>query len=226
MLHGGAIALLLFVFLLFLFPLFLADLMLTALDRLGLEPEVSLLAAIGIFLGGIVNIPVRRIRRDNPMDYSTLQMYGIHRILPQLIQQRNYTTIAVNAGGCLVPASIALYQIYRIATQRSEALVAVLGASAINIVVCHIFARPVPGVGIALSPIIPTSAAVLCGLFFIPELAPVIAFVAGVTGPLIGADLLNLDKIARISTGVASIGGAGTFDGIVISGFLSTLLVW
>ena len=50
-------------------------------------------------------------------------------------------------------------------------------------------------------------------------------FRSGVLGPLVGADLLHLDDIAEIGTGMASIGGAGTFDGVVLSGLVATLLV-
>ena len=53
--------------------------------------------------------------------------------------------------------------------------------------------------------------------------APV-AFVAGVLGPLVGADLMLLKDITRVSAGMLSIGGAGTFDGIVLSGMLAALL--
>jgi uncharacterized membrane protein len=53
---------------------------------------------------------------------------------------------------------------------------------------------------------------------------PPVAFVAGVLGPLVGADLLHLRDITRVPVGILSIGGAGTFDGIVLSGFLATLL--
>ena len=45
-----------------------------------------------------------------------------------------------------------------------------------------------------------------------------------VLGPLIGADLLHLRDLGRRGGGLMSIGGAGTFDGIVISGFLATML--
>jgi uncharacterized membrane protein len=48
--------------------------------------------------------------------------------------------------------------------------------------------------------------------------------VAGVLGPLVGADLLNLRRFSRVSVGMLSIGGAGTFDGIVLSGVLAALL--
>ena len=46
----------------------------------------------------------------------------------------------------------------------------------------------------------------------------------GSLGTLIGADLLNLDKIHGLGAPVASIGGAGTFDGIFVTGFLAVLL--
>ncbi|MDH4154237.1 MAG: DUF1614 domain-containing protein, partial [Nitrospira sp.] len=46
----------------------------------------------------------------------------------------------------------------------------------------------------------------------------------GVLGPLIGADLLHLRDIEKIATGIASIGGAGRFDGIVLSGIVAAYL--
>jgi uncharacterized membrane protein len=57
-----------------------------------------------------------------------------------------------------------------------------------------------------------------------PSEAPPVAFVAGVAGSLIGADLLHLADVRRIGTGMASIGGAGTFDGIVLSGIIAAYL--
>src|SRR5258708_1277200 len=42
--------------------------------------------------------------------------------------------------------------------------------------------------------------------------------------PGVGADLLNLDKINGLGAPVASIGGAGTFDGIFLTGILAVLL--
>jgi uncharacterized membrane protein len=75
-----------------------------------------------------------------------------------------------------------------------------------------------------MAPIVPAGAAVACALLLTPDWAPPVAFVAGVLGPLIGADLLHLDDIASLGTGMASIGGAGTFDGIVISGLAAVLL--
>lgn len=41
---------------------------------------------------------------------------------------------------------------------------------------------------------------------------------------LIGADLLNLGAVRGLGAPVASIGGAGTFDGIFVTGILAVLL--
>jgi uncharacterized membrane protein len=48
--------------------------------------------------------------------------------------------------------------------------------------------------------------------------------VGGTMGTLIGADILNLDKISSLGAPVASIGGAGTFDGIFLTGILAVLV--
>ena len=55
-------------------------------------------------------------------------------------------------------------------------------------------------------------------------LAPSVAFAGGILGTLIGADLLHLKEIERMSAGVLSIGGAGVFDGIAMCGLFALLL--
>ena len=55
--------------------------------------------------------------------------------------------------------------------------------------------------------------------------APPVAYVAGSMGTLIGADLLNLHRFAEIGAPVVSIGGAGTFDGVFLTGIIAGLLV-
>jgi uncharacterized membrane protein len=219
---SGCLALVVLLGLLF-FPLFLADVILAALSKLGLSPSTAILAALGIFLGGLVNIPVKRIERQVPMAVPPM-LFGLDRFMPRQVVRRQYTVIAVNVGGCLVPVLIAVYELMRIAGVGSTALLLAMLAIAINVGVCYSLARPVPNVGIALPSLVPALVAAVCGLLFFRELAAPVAFAAGVLGPLIGADLLHLQDVYKISTGVASIGGAGTFDGIVISGLIATLL--
>lgn len=211
--------------LLLLLPFVLANAMLAALAKLGLGPTSSLLAALGIFLGSTINIPVTRVEHKMTVEYLPNRLLGLHRLLSRPIQRRTYTVIAVNVGGCLIPTALAGYQGARLALQAPSVLPAALAALAINVALCYYVATPVADTGITMPPLVPAGAAALCGLLFAPEWAPPIAFMAGVLGPVIGADFLHLDDIADIGTGMASIGGAGTFDGIVLSGLVATLLV-
>ncbi|MDF0591088.1 DUF1614 domain-containing protein, partial [Candidatus Methanocrinis natronophilus] len=97
--------------------------------------------------------------------------------------------------------------------------------------VTHAVARPIRGLGIATPLFIPPLAAALSAILLttafcpIPECRFVTAYVGGVLGTLVGADILNLHRIADLGAPVASIGGAGTFDGIFITGAIAVLLV-
>jgi uncharacterized membrane protein len=219
----GCLSLLLF-FVLLLLPLFLADALLAALDKLGLNPGLALLAVMGIFLGGLLNIPVKRLVREQPTEMMFPSLFGLQRFIYRQTYVRQYTVIAVNVGGCLIPCFIASYELIRISNHDANALILALLAIVVNVGVCFWLARPVPNVGIALPTLVPGVVAALSALLLIPSFAPPVAFAAGVLGPLVGADLLHLRDIQKISTGMASIGGAGTFDGIVISGLIAALL--
>jgi uncharacterized membrane protein len=51
-----------------------------------------------------------------------------------------------------------------------------------------------------------------------------IAYVAGSIGTLVGADLTNLRSVQALGAPRVSIGGAGTFDGVFVSGVLAVLV--
>jgi len=53
---------------------------------------------------------------------------------------------------------------------------------------------------------------------------PAVAYISGVLGVFIGADLLNLKQLSKVGRGVMSIGGAGVFDGIYLVGIIAVLI--
>jgi len=71
---------------------------------------------------------------------------------------------------------------------------------------------------------VPPIIAAICGWFLGGSHADAVAYVSGVIGTLVGADLMNLRKIGGLGAPVASIGGAGTFDGIFLTGIVAVLL--
>jgi len=218
----GCLALVVFALIL-LTPFFFANALLAALNKLGLSPGTALLAAGGIFIGGLINIPVHRMEREGQVEVMSPSMFGLSRFQTPWIQQQ-YLTVALNVGGAIIPLILVIHEVSQLAAQGSQALIDCLIAVSINVLACYLLARPVQGVGIALSPFIPAGLAALSAWILLPDFAPPVAFIAGVLGPVIGADLLHLHEIRQARVNMVSIGGAGTFDGIVLSGLVATLL--
>jgi len=129
------------------------------------------------------------------------------------------TVLAVNVGGAVIPAIMSAYLVVRYQLW----LRATLATVAIALII-HSMATPVPGVGIAVPVFVPVVATAILAFVLSREYAPPLAYIGGSMGTLIGADLLNLDKIGALGAPVASIGGAGTFDGIFLTGILAVLL--
>ena len=216
--------LLLFLILLALLPFAFGQVFTAALIKLKLDPTTALLVVIGIFLGSPINIPVKRISRTESLLADPLAVFGLSSWWPMLQRERRETVIAVNVGGCLIPVALAVYETAHLVTEDWQPLAGLLLAIFINTMVCYWMAKPVEGVGIAMPGLFPALLAALSALLLVPDHAPAVAFVAGVLGSLIGADLLHLHDIEKLATGIASIGGAGTFDGIVLSGIVAAYL--
>jgi uncharacterized membrane protein len=218
------LSLLAFLLLIVLMPLLFGELMAASLVKLHLSPTSAIILTVAIFMGGMVNIPVKRIEHTQMVSDHPLALFGLDGMLPRLRRQRRFTIIAVNLGGCLIPAALAVYEFFYIAGLGPGAVLAVAVAAAVNVSLCYAVARPFAGVGILLPGLVPALGAAIFALVLMPGDAAPVAFVAGVAGPLIGADLLHLKEIEASAAGIASIGGAGTFDGIVLSGIVAAYL--
>ena len=224
MIYPGCLALILLFFLLLLLPFFFAQFMLAALAKLGLSPLMAFVIVIGIIIGSSVNIPIKRYPRDEEIVVDRFAMFGFGRLfsLPRI--RRSYVTLAINLGGCVIPSALAVYECLLVAWRGSSDLMILLIVTLANVVVCFRIARPIPGLGLTMPALLPPLIAASLSLLLIPDFAPPVAFVAGVLGPLIGADLFHLKTVVKMAPAIASIGGAGTFDGIVLSGLVAALL--
>lgn len=212
--------LLFFIFLLGIMTmLFQAELLSFAFVKLGLSPEMGLTVLFLSLFGSVVNLPVARIKSDAPVREFTQPVYwGLLRMPMQPFH--NETQIAVNLGGCLIPAALSLYLFSNSALGLFPTLLGIAIISAIS----YYFSRPIQGLGIGMPILVAPVSAALVGLFISPEQSAPLAYISGTLGVLIGADLLHMKDISRLGTPYASIGGAGTFDGIFITGIVAALL--
>jgi uncharacterized membrane protein len=169
-----------------------------------------------------VNIPFHKVKSLNRiLQLEEVRFFWITYRIPHFSLEEVSTTVAVNLGGAIIPTVVSLYLIR---SHPQQLLQAFLGV-AITALVVHLVARKVPGLGITTPAFIPPLTAALSAYLLSPSSPNVIAYVAGTLGTLIGADLTNLHDIATLGAPVVSIGGAGTFDGVFLSGIIAALLV-
>ncbi|VVB92761.1 Uncharacterised protein [uncultured archaeon] len=209
---------LLFLLIIALFILISFDLIGQAFRKLGFPPEFSIILLLLSLLGSYINIPVKEITSREPvLAGGAIDFYWFKYILPPLEVERR-TIIAINLGGAVIPVLVSMFLLTRV--NLFDALTGIL----IMTLLIHMMAKPVRGLGIAVPALIPPIMAAVFALIISPHDAPMIAYISGTLGSLIGADLLNLKKIPDLRVAVASIGGAGTFDGIFLTGIISVLI--
>jgi len=207
-----------FLLLIFLFLLVQIGIISYAYERLGISAHLIFPLLVLSLLGSSFNIPITKIESGSLASERMVDFFGVRYVIPTL-EHHQGTVIAINLGGAVIPTCISLYLLFNTGLMGRG----LLGVAIVSAVV-HRFARPIPGVGIAIPIFIPPLIAAATGLLLAPEQAPALAYIAGTLGCLIGADLLNISKLAGLGAPIASIGGAGTFDGIFFTGIIAVLL--
>jgi uncharacterized membrane protein len=189
-----------------------------AYERIGIGRRYVWVVLLSSLLGSYINIPVAELPPEKVMSDRTVTFFGVHYVVPA-VEEWPGTIVAVNVGGALIPTFLSLYLLIK----NRLFLSGLIGVAVVTLIV-HLLAQPVEGVGISVPTFVPPLVAAAVALLLSPRAAPPLAYIAGSLGTLIGADLLNLNKIQGLGAPVASIGGAGTFDGIFVTGILAVLL--
>lgn len=164
-----------------------------------------------------VNIPIAYLPERQVTTAAAVSYFGVTYLIP-VTREWPATMLAINVGGAVIPILLSLY----LTVKHQLYGLNLLGVAIVG-VVCYIIARPVPGLGIAVPVFAPVLTTAVAALALSRRHAASIAYVSGSLGTLIGADLLNLNKIQGLGAPIASIGGAGTFDGIFVTGLLAVV---
>jgi uncharacterized membrane protein len=185
--------------------------------RLGVSSGIALLLLFGSLTGSYFNIPVAELPAQHVLSGQIVNFYGMRYVVPVVVQWPG-TLIAVNVGGAVIPTLMSVYLLARYGLW----IKALLATAAVTIAI-HWLAHPIPGLGIAVPVFAPAAVTAIAAWSLARESAAPLSYIAGSLGTLIGADLLNLGKIPDLDAPIASIGGAGTFDGIFLTGILAVL---
>ena len=183
-------------------------------EQLGISPETTLFVLFLILLGSSINIPVTKQKT-----VLSKKSYFFGALSKPVMEIH---CVAINLGGAIIPVLLSFYFLFQVYLNNFS-LVRVLISTILMIIVTKYYSRIVPGKGIILPVFVPPLFSAFFAFFLMPNFTAPCAFISGVLGTLIGADLLNLKKMRRLG-GFLSIGGAGVFDAIFLVGIVSALM--
>lgn len=199
--------------------LFVVEAIEYAYRRIGIGEDALFALMAASLLGGAVNIPIARLHGGRAVEMREVRAFGVRYRVP-VVREATQTILAVNLGGAVIPTGVSALLLI----QDGIWWQAAVGVAVVTVLV-HAVARPISGLGVAVPALVPPALAAAVALAISPHAAAALAYVSGTLGTLLGADLLNLRRLGELGGGMASIGGAGTFDGVFLSGIVAVLLV-
>jgi uncharacterized membrane protein len=190
-----------------------------AFDKLGLSPESAYLLLMCTLAGSIINLPLFTLKADSESQ-PEIPPGPARWMFPRLPPFSGKIIVVANVGGAVVPVAFSLYLI----THNPLNPFHIVAAVALVTIVARMFSFPIRGIGIGIPMLVAPIAAALIATALDPQQRAPLAYIGGTLGVLIGADLIRLKDLRRLGAPFASIGGAGTFDGVFLTGLVAVLL--
>lgn len=212
--------LLLMLFLLWLIFAINLELMTLTFSKLGLDPQSALMLLMTSLFGSVINLPLFTMPAVAPAAEPPDLRHIAGLLRPPELPFTGRTQVAVNVGGCLVPLFFSVFLMRHNPLQPEQIVFAVAIVAGLS----FWLSRPLPGIGIGMPILVGPIGAALVAVALGGEQRAPLAYIAGTLGVLIGADLLRLKDIRQMGAPLASIGGAGTFDGVFMTGLVAVLL--
>ena len=204
-----------------LFGLIQVGLLSIAFTKLGLSLEFGFLLLFFSLLGSLINIPLFQFKEQLQFPLAPVPKSSQRGFLFPLQPRRSLqTVIAINMGGGVIPVFFSFYLFTVYDLDLFLLVVAIITVSFVS----YSVSRPIEGLGIGMPILYAPLTAAIIALVLDPNMSSVIAYISGTLGVLIGADLLRMRDIAKLGVPVAAIGGAGTYDGIFLTGIVAVLL--
>ena len=218
-------AVILYFALILILTLFFPLIAVTAFKTAGIPGWAGLMILWLSLIGSFINTPIKEVRTGKLVQsWGVVYFFGIPYYVPKISEEK--MIIALNVGGALIPLAVSTYMYAGIVIHGGVNLgLRTLTSLAIVSLFSYKASRVIEGVGIAIPAFIPSITAVIASLLLCWPHPASPAYISGSIGTLIGADLMNYRKFSSLKAPIVSIGGAGTFDGIFLSGLLALILV-
>lgn len=189
---------------------------------LGLTVMQAVALYLTVLMASIFNVPIAEFKSRRDSETKSVPYLGQKYTLP--VWHGHNTIVSLNLGGCIVALVVAAYFVLNM-----PLLPVFLSIIAVSLGI-YLLSKPSRSIGFYVPTYVPPLLATLVSLIALylygGDLVNVarLGFITGVTGTLLGTTLLNLPRIRKIGTSFVSIGGLGCFDGIILTGVVSTIV--
>ncbi|MEM1626728.1 MAG: DUF1614 domain-containing protein [Sulfolobaceae archaeon] len=209
----------------FLLAIISIDYFKNVFENAGYPHELSIILSVLLpflsLLTSPINIIIKKIpRKDILEQVDVIYFFGIPFYFPRIKIVDDFTIIAINIGGAIVPL---LVSFLLLSTFKEFNLLKILVIIILSTIFSNKTSKVIAGLGVIANPYLsPILNGTLSFILFQQQLSliPISTYIATVIGAIVGADLLNLKKIIETRPQLISIGGLGTFDGIYVSGLI------
>ena len=218
----------------FVFLIVLPFLLLAFMSLLEISPGQALAKILGlsliqtvavyltVLLASFFNLPVYEFKSNRDSEEKSVSYLGSKYVLP--IWHGHNTTISINMGGCVLALAVCAYVAFSL-----PLIPATLAVIAVSLGV-YLASRPSRSMGyyapFYLPPLL--SIAISAIALYVNGMAMTdlarLSILSGVIGTLLGTTVFHIPKLRKIGTSFVSMGGVGSFDGIIATGILSTIV--
>jgi len=178
------------------------------------------ISVFALFLAGFVKfIELSGLSKEDSLAIVVLSLFAWAYLPPVELGDVGNLTLYLSFSGFVIPAVIALKQIVIGKVSLKKAFSGII----LLTIVCYAISRPgEEGVGIVY-PQLPIIMAVIYSFIVEWDKPAPLAYTCAVISMSIGADMLNIPKLCSKSINV-TIGGAGIFDAIYLTGIVSLII--
>ncbi len=163
-----------------------------AYEKMGVSEGWVTALLLGSLLGSYVNIPIAELGGGQIVTHEEFSLMGVRHVLP-IVHDWPGTVLAINVGGAIIPTTLSIYLMV-----KNQ----IFGRAAVGVlvvaVVVHFLATPIEGKGIAVPIFVPPILSALVAMILSRPAAAPLAYISGSLGTLIGADLMNLHRLADL----------------------------
>jgi uncharacterized membrane protein len=189
---------------------------------LGLSVLEAAVLYVALLVAGFVNIPVFEFKSRRDSEQKYVSYLGMKYPLP--VWHGHNTLVSINLGGCILALLVSGYLAVSLPWATILLCIAIVALG------IFLLSKPFRSAGFYVPPLAPPLLSLLValtalylngdGLYNCARLA----FIVGTAGTLIGTTLLNAPRLEKLGTSSINVGGLGTFDGIVLTGLISTIV--